>query len=571
MILQDQTHEMMTVAIADEAQRETIYQMRHDVYAEELSQHAVNERGRLSDSLDTFNTYLTVTSGGEMLGFVSVTPPGATPFSIDKYVDRERLPFELDRGVFEVRLLTVMPRHRHTQAAAVLMWAALRWVESRGGRRIVAIGRDAVMEMYERVGFERVGITVKSGAVGFEVMSASVQRLRRGGGRFVTRWEREGCIDWRLDTPFDRPAACYHGGAFFDAIGADFDTLERRDRVVNADVLDAWFDPSPGVVEALRDHLPWLLRTSPPTGCEGMVRAIATARGVDPACVLPGAGSSDLIFLALRRWLTPDSRVLILDPMYGEYAHVLEHVIGCEVDRLTLRRGDQYDVDTAALATRLAGGRYDLAILVNPNSPTGRHVDGHVLRDVLDQASPRTRVWIDETYIDYVGAAQSLERYAADSANVVICKSMSKVYALSGVRAAYMVGPMHLIESLRPPTPPWAVSLPGQLAAVRALQDPDYYAARYAETHRMRDAMARELATRFDIDVVPGVANFLLCHLPQPGPNAAELVRACRTSGVFLRDASNMGDHLGDRAIRIALKDEATNATIIGAIADVLR
>src|SRR5207344_1800686 len=102
----------------------------------------------------------------------------------------------------------------------------------------------------------------------------------------------------------------------------------------NADVLDAWFPPAPGVTDTLQAHLPWLLRTSPPTDCAGLVGAVATARGVAPENILPGAGSSDLIFRAFRHWLTAGSRVLILDPTYGEYSHVLEKVIGCTVDRL---------------------------------------------------------------------------------------------------------------------------------------------------------------------------------------------------------------------------------------------
>src|SRR5262249_43456948 len=143
--------------------------------------------------------------------------------------------------------------------------------------------------------------------------------------------------------------------------------------VINADVLDAWFDPSPKVLDALRDHLPWLLRTSPPTGCEGMIRAIARARGVASRSILPGAGSSGLIFLALRQWLTATSRVLILDPMYGEYAHVLERVVGCKVDRLQLERQEGYALAPAQLRKAIARG-YDWVILVNPNSPTGQHL-----------------------------------------------------------------------------------------------------------------------------------------------------------------------------------------------------
>ena len=117
---------------------------------------------------------------------------------------------------------------------------------------------------------------------------------------------------------FDPPVPCYHGGKFFEAVGDDFQNLERLGDVIAADVLDAWFPPSPKASPLFSQKLPQILRTSPPTGCEGLIRTIARVRGVRPECVLPGAGSSDLIFLALRHWLTPVSRVLILDPTYGE-------------------------------------------------------------------------------------------------------------------------------------------------------------------------------------------------------------------------------------------------------------
>ena len=187
---------------------------------------------------------------------------------------------------------------------------------------------------------------------------------------------------------------CYHGGAFFGAIGDEFDRLERAHEIISADVLDAWFPPSPRVTAALAEHLPWLVRTSPPTGCEGLVRTIARVRGVDERCVLAGGGSSDLIFLGLSRWLTARSRVLILDPMYGEYAHVLEHVVRCHVDRFALSRDDDYDVDVVALQRTIQRGAYDLVILVNPNSPTGRHCPPSQLRWLLARV-PQAATCVD--------------------------------------------------------------------------------------------------------------------------------------------------------------------------------
>jgi histidinol-phosphate/aromatic aminotransferase/cobyric acid decarboxylase-like protein len=363
--------------------------------------------------------------------------------------------------------------------------------------------------------------------------------------------------------------ACYHGGAFFEAVGEEFDALERLSTIISADVLDAWFPPAPSVVDAIQSHLPLLLRTSPPTSCAGLVRAIARARGVEPANILAGGGSSDLIFLALTRWLRPRSRVLILDPMYGEYAHVLEEVIGCRVDRLTLSRADGYVLDPGRLVDRLRGARYDLAIVVNPNSPTGRQVSRAALEDAIDVVPTQTRVWIDETYVDFGGRDESLEVFASMRENVVVCKSMSKAYALSGVRAGYLCASASTIAGLRGYNPPWAVGLVGQVAAVAALGDPDYYESQWMSTHCLRRELGRGLS-RLGIDVVPGVANFSLCHLPPDGPNAREVVAAARERGLFLREVGQMGRSLGAHAFRIAVKDGATNARMLRILAQVL-
>jgi histidinol-phosphate/aromatic aminotransferase/cobyric acid decarboxylase-like protein/GNAT superfamily N-acetyltransferase len=560
---------LFVLSLADERDREAIHRIRHEVYACELGQHHVNAGGRLRDALDDWNYYLVAKLGGEIGGFISITPPGRPSYSIDKYFVREALPFGIDNKLYEVRLLTVLKPHRGRELATLLMYAALRWVEAHGGERVVAIGRREVLDLYLKAGLEPTGQSAQSGAVTYDLLHATTAALRERLQDFSGLLDRlEEKTDWQLSFPFRKPTACFHGGAFFSAIGERFGSLERSRTIINADVLDAWFPPAPGVLESLREHLPWLLRTSPPTGCEGLVETIAERRGVAPENILAGAGSSDLIFRALRQWLTPGSHALILDPTYGEYAHVLERVIGCTVDRLTLSREDGYAVDLPRLGAALADG-YDLVVLVNPNSPTGRHVPRAQLERALSQVPLCTRVWVDETYVEYAGAGESLERFAARSENVIVCKSMSKAYALSGARSGYLCAGQHQLEELRAITPPWVVNLPAQVAAVRALQDPEYYAARYVETAALRGELATQLRA-LGLEVLPGIANFLLCHLPENGPDAASMVRCCREQGLFLRDAAVMGTRLGTQALRVAVKDAATNQQMMAIIQQVL-
>ncbi len=187
-------HRPISINTATNADREAIYRARHEVFARELGQHLVNPQGRLTDNLDTFNDYLVARHRGCLAGFVSITPPGHGAYAIDKYLDRGELPFACDDALYEVRLLTVLPAHRHRPIAGLLMYAALRWIESRGGTRILAIGRHEVLGLYRKVGLHLLGREVAAGAVRFELMTGIVRELgeRLAGNarymRIVGRW-----------------------------------------------------------------------------------------------------------------------------------------------------------------------------------------------------------------------------------------------------------------------------------------------------------------------------------------------------------------------------------------------
>ena len=565
---QDTKPTKFSICFAEEHDRDFIYRMRHEIYASELGQHAKNTEGRLTDNLDAINVYIVAKVGEEVAGFVSVTPPNEVGYSIDKYFRRDELPFRFDQKLYETRILTVSKSWRNTRVAALLMYAALRYIQSVGGKTVVGIGRLEVLEMYKYAGFRSLQKQVCAGRVAFELIVADVEDDRSQFMPLVANLEKHA--DWNLNgVSFHKTDLVYHGGAFFEAIGEEFDCLERKDDVISADVLDAWFDPAPRVINALREHLPWALRTSPPTGCKGMQRVIARSQGVHEGNILPGAGSSDLIFLALRHWLNSQSRVLILDPMYGEYAHVLEKITGCHVERLNLAPHKNYTVRPQELRTQFQHG-YDWVILVNPNSPTGQHIQRDILEDILQAAPSSTSFWIDETYVEYAGSQQSLERFAVDSTNVLICKSMSKVYALSGVRCAYLCGPVPMIAELRPLSPPWAVSLPGQIAACEALRSISYYEEKWQETHKLREQLSLQLQ-ELGWNVVPSCTNFLLCHLPVNQPTAVDLVKACRRRNLFLRDVSSMGKCFDQRTLRIAVKDKETNTRMLEIIREALQ
>ena len=369
-------------------------------------------------------------------------------------------------------------------------------------------------------------------------------------------------VNWELHFSFANDAPCFHGGSFFKAIGEELDNTHKRHDIINADVLDAWFMPSPKVVDAITRDLQWLLQTSPPTHNKGLIDVISRTRGIGPENILPGAGSSDLIFLGLQNLVTCNSRVLLLDPCYGEYKHVLDNLLKCEVTPFKLYFTEGFNIDADRLRSELTKG-YDLVVLVNPNSPTGVYLDTTILKNILKLAPTGTIVWIDETYIEYAGAENSLEQFAAASENVIVCKSMSKVYALSGARVAYLCAGRHIIKYLSAFAPPWSVSLPAQMAAIKALEDGSYYDKKYQETHILRQKLMAELkALGFD-PIIPGIANFILCYLPNGSNKVVEFIERCKDRGLFLRDVTNMGSTIGNGAVRIAVKDSNTNIRML--------
>ena len=353
--------------------------------------------------------------------------------------------------------------------------------------------------------------------------------------------------------------AAFHGGAFWKRVGEDFRALNRFPEIVPADVLDAWFPPAPSVVKSLQDHTEFVSRCSPPAYADGVLDAISRARGIQREHLVLGAGSSSLIFLGLRQWIMPRSRVLVLDPMYGEYAHVLENVIGCKIDCLTLR-SPRYEIDLNELVTRSAN--YDWIFLVNPNSPTGQYATACNLAQAIRMLSTSTSIWVDEAYIDYAGQEQSLEPYVSEFENLVVCKSLSKCYALSGLRAAYLACSAARAEELRRISPPWAVSLPAQMATICALDDRAYYAERYEQTSLLREQMADELEA-LDFHVLRGVANSLLVTI---GPDLQDVLDHCQRHGVYLRDVSSMFRGSDPLALRIAVRSPEENRRILDAI-----
>lgn len=218
----------------------------------------------------------------------------------------------------------------------------------------------------------------------------------------------------------------------------------------------------------------------------------------------------------------------------------------------------------------MAAGDYELVVVVNPNNPTGRLTPADDLHRAIEASPANTRWWVDEAYLGYVGFPESLAALAPTEPRLVVCTSLSKMYALSGLRAAYLVADPGTAAALRRLTPPWQVSLPAQIAAVTALRDPEHYRAAWARTRVLREQLRARLAALDGLEVEDSVANFLCLTLPRSGLSAPAFVTALREHDVYLRDLSPLSPSYEGRTVRVAVRDEAENARIVAACSEVL-
>jgi histidinol-phosphate/aromatic aminotransferase/cobyric acid decarboxylase-like protein len=424
----------------------------------------------------------------------------------------------------------------------------MRYVEVMGGDSIIMMARNEVLPLYISIGcIPDYSLSTTVGSVGYTVARVSIASLKASPllASFL-----KAC---RWGLPFahiTHDTECFHGG------GSSMSSLCLETHEIDADVLDAWFTPSPDVISAVSRRIDTCMRSTPPTHATELRYAISNARHVSPENLVIGAGSSDLMYRCLLYWLTPRSHVLLVDPTYGEYQHILNNVIECSVTTFPLRAANDFDIDLEALVYETQQHAYDMVILVNPNSPTGRWAD---LARILPYLKA-SKVWVDETYIDYVKDAQSVEGLAAQSTHIVVCKSMSKIYGLSGIRLGYICASPALLEPIKCRTPPWVTSRLAQAAGVAVFtpESTTYYMSKIDATHHLRTQMEEGLR-ELGLQCIKGCANFVMAKPPE-GIHADDLVIACLEYKLHIRSFCTPED---GSWIRVAVKDHTTTKTMI--------
>jgi histidinol-phosphate aminotransferase len=272
--------------------------------------------------------------------------------------------------------------------------------------------------------------------------------------------------------------------------------------------------------------------------------------GYERDWVVAGAGSDELIELAIRMFVGPGQQVLNFPPTFGMYTFLAD-TLGARWTNVTRRPDYSLDLDATLDAARDAR----LIFAVSPNNPTGTPLTRDELEALLGTGLP---VVVDEAYAEFAG--ESYVDLVRERPNLLIIRTLSKWAGLAGLRVGYMVCEPDVVDLVLRIKQPYSVSVAAETAALASFEDLTLLRERIARIVAERERLTRLLAELPGFEVTPSHANFVLCRLTQVP--AREVYARLMERGIMVRyfDTPLLQNH-----IRITVgRPEQTDALIEG-------
>lgn len=324
------------------------------------------------------------------------------------------------------------------------------------------------------------------------------------------------------------------------------------------------YPPTDAVMHALRDVSGDDLRRYPPPMADAFRRAAAAAHGVDAANIIATNAGDELLRLAITTFVEPGRPVGTTDPSYSLYP-VLADVHGSPTHRVGLN--DDWSLPDG-FAQRMNDAGAQVVFVVNPHAPSGtlRSVDTlRGLAEALDGV-----LVIDEAYVDFVdpSLAHSTIPLIKEYDNVLILRTLSKGYALAGLRFGYGIGAASLIEPMLTKTKDsYNCDAVAQRLAVAAIESRAGASESWAKVRSERDRLAGALDT-LGLSCNPSQANFLLATVADRFPGgAAALYDALAGRHIYVRYFNT--PRLDDK-LRITLGTPEQNDQLLNALRELL-
>jgi histidinol-phosphate aminotransferase len=304
----------------------------------------------------------------------------------------------------------------------------------------------------------------------------------------------------------------------------------------------------------------------PAAGTPKLSAAVAEHLGVDPARVVCGNGSDEIIDLLIRVKARPGvDNIAAFRPCFAMY-ELQARLCGVQFRQAPL--GEDFAFDFEALLS-VVDQDTALCFVTSPDNPSGRAAGAEELARFARALPPQCLLVIDEAYAEFSGDEEkfSLISRLDELENVAILRTFSKMYGLAGLRVGYGVLPPWLADLIMRVKLPFSVSLPAEAGALAALKDRDFARMTIETVAEGREFLRRELEA-LGCRVLPSRANFLLFYLPASAMLSADAVHeALLRRGLILRPLTSYG--LPD-ALRVSVGNGEENRELVRALEEIL-
>ncbi|USE01531.1 histidinol-phosphate transaminase [Vibrio sp. SCSIO 43133] len=263
---------------------------------------------------------------------------------------------------------------------------------------------------------------------------------------------------------------------------------------------------------------------------KALIEAYAAYAGVKPEQTLTSRGADEGIELLIRAFCEPgEDSILFCPPTYGMYA-ISAETIG--VNRKTVPLTSDWQLNLPEIEANLDGVK--VLFVCSPNNPTGNLVKREDIIALLEMTKDKAIVVMDEAYIDFCPEASTVD-LLAQYLNLAILRTLSKAFALAGLRCGFTLANEELINVLLKVIAPYPVPIPVAEIAVQALSEQGLARAKFQvlDLNANRAYLQAGLSTLPGVTVYEGWGNYLLVEFA----NGDELFKAAWNTGIILRNS----------------------------------
>lgn len=310
--------------------------------------------------------------------------------------------------------------------------------------------------------------------------------------------------------------------------------------------------PPPAVVDNWVSYLELVTKYPNPNG-EPFLSKVAAFHRVVPANIVLGNGASELFAVLARRYT--GKRVILVHPTFSEYEATLT-VAGADLVHLIVDDIVSWSMDIDEVKRAMVGA--DALYICTPNNPTGVLPSRSVLAELMAYGrAVGCELVLDEAFIDWVDEATSFIPFVSDNPHVIVVRSMTKMYAIPGIRLGYLIAGEEICEELRAQMPHWHINGLAAVIGAACLDSVDYANVTIAKASGCRERVIAMLRG-YGCIVSDSVTNYVAFRLPNVEKSAA-FFRFCLVRGVVLRHSENFKGMNGEW-FRIGIKQPAQMA-----------